>query len=193
MLKRVHQLSTWAEELITPRCMWLPGLFNPTAYLTAIMQVTARRSGAPLDKMTTETHITTYMDSKAVEEVELPEDGAFVHGLFIEGARWATGEEAGDTVMVGPVPTAGSLIDSRLKELLPHLPVVFFRAVPVQPEWEPSAVGYLRHDPAIYDCPVYLTRFRGPTYCCLATLRSEVPTSKWTLSGTALIMQSDSV
>jgi len=46
----------WSSELITPFSVWLPGLFNPTSYLTAVMQVTARRTGLPLDQMTTETH-----------------------------------------------------------------------------------------------------------------------------------------
>ena len=42
--------------MVTPFSVWLPGLFNPTSYLTAVMQVTARRTGMPLDQMTTETH-----------------------------------------------------------------------------------------------------------------------------------------
>lgn len=39
MLARIAQLSKWTEDLVTPVCLWLPGLFNPTAYLTAVMQV----------------------------------------------------------------------------------------------------------------------------------------------------------
>ena len=45
----------------TPISLWLPGLFNPTAYNTAIKQVTARRTGNALDKMATETHVTTML------------------------------------------------------------------------------------------------------------------------------------
>ncbi|CAM9266952.1 unnamed protein product [Chrysoparadoxa australica] len=186
MLRRIDQLNEWVEELIAPMSLWLPGLFNPTAYLTAVMQVTARRTGAPLDKMTTETHITTMMDPSMCTEP--PQDGAFVHGLFIEGARWATGDEAGDIEMVSGTATAGSLVDSRLKELLPMLPVIYVKAVEVQPTWEPSAVGYLRHEEDIYEAPVYITQFRGPTYVFLATLKSIDPTSKWVLTGTAVIM-----
>lgn len=39
MLRRVGQLCIWSEDLTTPQCVWLSGLFNPTAYLTAVMQV----------------------------------------------------------------------------------------------------------------------------------------------------------
>lgn len=39
MLRRIGQLGVWSEDLVTPQCVWLPGLFNPTAYLTAVMQV----------------------------------------------------------------------------------------------------------------------------------------------------------
>merc|ERR1712000_360942 len=97
-LQRVDQLVTWSTELVTPYSLWLSGLFNPTAYLTAVMQVTARRTGAPLDQMTTETHISTFLNPESVDYY--PEDGAFVHGLYIEGACWPIGDEAGDPEMV---------------------------------------------------------------------------------------------
>ncbi|CAM9625284.1 unnamed protein product, partial [Phaeothamnion confervicola] len=189
MLRRIVQLRTWVEELATPKSLWLPGLFNPTAYLTAVMQVTARQTGAPLDKMTVETHITTFTDPAQADYC--PEGGAFVHGLYIEGARWPSGDELGETEMVTGTPCAGHLVDSRLKELLPSLPVIYVKAVPVQPDWEPSSVGYLRHRDDLYECPVYTTSFRGPTYVFLATLRSADSVSKWVLTGTAMLMQTD--
>lgn len=42
--------------------------------------------------------------------------------------------------MVGGVPTQGHLIDARLKALLPPLPVVYVRAVPVHASWDPTEV-----------------------------------------------------
>ena len=83
MLERIIQLQTWSSNLITPFSVWLPGLFNPTSYLTAVMQVTARRTGMPLDQMTTETHITTFLKADTIDYY--PTDGAFIHGLYIEG------------------------------------------------------------------------------------------------------------
>lgn len=39
LLRRVDQLSRWSSTLETPLSLWLPGIFNPMAILTAIMQV----------------------------------------------------------------------------------------------------------------------------------------------------------
>jgi dynein heavy chain len=191
MLKRITQLDEWSESLERPLCLWLPGLFNPTAYLTAVSQVTGRQTGGALDKMTTETHVTLKRDPKEV--AEQPEGGGvLVHGLFIEGARWPIGNEVekDEKYLVGNTPVGGSLVDGRLKELLPLMPILYCKAVPVQSTWEPSAVGYLRHIDGVYECPVYITQFRGPTYVFLATLKTLAPKSKWVLTGTAVIMQS---
>jgi len=189
MIQRVKQLVSWSTTLVTPFSVWLPGLFNPTSYLTAVMQVTARRTGMPLDQMSVDTHVTTYLKFEQVDYY--PQDGAFIHGLFVEGARWPTGEEAGEVENLNGVPIAGNLVDGRLKELLPTVPVIYVKAVPVKPTWEPSAVGYLRRQPDIYECPVYYTSFRGHTYIFLATLKTIDPNSKWVLTGTAILMQTD--
>mmetsp|Transcript_979 Transcript_979/g.1569 ORF Transcript_979/g.1569 Transcript_979/m.1569 type:complete len:114 (+) Transcript_979:1-342(+) len=112
----------------------------------------------------------------------------------MEGARWAgtnEDDEVGDPWTVGKTECVGHITTSRLKELLPPMPVIYVRAVPVKPEWEPTSVGYLRHDPNIYEAPVYFTSFRGPTYLFLATLKTLDPVSKWVLAGCAIILQTD--
>jgi len=188
MLLRVDQLSNWIETLEVPKSIWLPGLFNPSSYLTAAQQVTARKTGLALDKMTIETHITTMMDPSEVKDYAV--DGTYIHGLFIEGARWPKPEDC-ETYLVEGTACAGHLCESRLKELMPPMPVIYVKAVPVRPEWEASPVGYLRGDPEIYECPVYTTSFRGPTYIFLATLKTDAPATKWILSGCALMLQLD--
>ena len=122
LLRRVDQFTKWSSTLETPLSIWLPGIFNPMAVLTAIMQVTARSTGLPLDKMAVDTYVTTMMQPS--EATAYPENGMYAHGLFMEGARWATGEEAGDAVMVGHTPTAGFITESRLKQLLPPMPLL---------------------------------------------------------------------
>jgi len=37
--ERLRQLQEWSMDLNLPKAVWLSGLFNPQAFLTAIMQV----------------------------------------------------------------------------------------------------------------------------------------------------------
>lgn len=49
-----------------------------------------------------------------------PRDGAYVHGMYMEGARWDIQQ--------------GVILDSRLKELFPHMPVINIRVRFTTPE-----------------------------------------------------------
>lgn len=189
MILRVEQLRKWTEDFETPKSIWLSGLFNPNSYLTAVQQVVARKTGLALDKMTIETHVTNMWDASEVKESAL--DGTYIHGLYIEGARWPKGEDAGEPFVVSGTTCSGSLSESRLKELIPAMPVIYVKAIPIEPHWEASPVGYLRNDPRIYECPVYITTFRGPTYIFLATLATEISAKKWVLSAVAMFLQTD--
>jgi len=51
LLLRVDQIKVWIEKLEVPHSLWISGLFNPMSFLTAIMQVTARKDNLPLDSM----------------------------------------------------------------------------------------------------------------------------------------------
>jgi hypothetical protein len=41
----------------------------------------------------------------------------------------------------------------------------------------------------LYECPVYKTRQRGPTYVWTFNLRTKEKASKWVLAGVALLLQ----
>lgn len=191
MMRRNTELRKWSETLVLPFSLWLPGLFNPTAFLTAVKQVTARARGLPLDKMGVETHVTRMIEaSEADTRGGYPDDGAFIHGLFIEGARWLSGEDAeDDQYTISGVDCEGSLGVSKLKELIPQMPVMYVKAVQVMEDWTPSAVGYLRPEPEIYNCPLYTTQMRGPTFTAVCSLKTKDLNSKWILGGVALMMQ----
>ena len=92
MIQRYQQIVSWTNEMETPVCLWLSGLFNPTAFNTAIMQVTARRDGLPLDNMTIATAVTAMAKVSEVTDAP-PGGGRFVHGMFLEGAAWMHDEE----------------------------------------------------------------------------------------------------
>ncbi|NXF83974.1 DYH9 protein, partial [Sclerurus mexicanus] len=162
LLARISELETWTGDFSLPSTVWLGGFFNPQSILTAIMQTTARKNKWPLDKMTLQCDVT----KKSREDfASPPREGAYVHGLFMEGARWDA--------------QAGMLTEARLKELTPAMPVLFIKAIPVDKQ-------DLR---GMYPCPVYKTRQRGPTYVWTFNLKTKDSPSKWVLAGVALLLQ----
>ncbi|XP_014206492.1 dynein beta chain, ciliary [Copidosoma floridanum] len=162
LLLRIRELETWSTDFVLPSSVWLAGFFNPQSLLTAIMQSTARRHELPLDKMCLQCDVT----KKSKEEfTSAPRDGAYVHGIFMEGARWDV--------------QAGIIVDSRSKELFPAMPVINIRAI-TQDKQD------LRN---MYECPVYKTRTRGPTYVWTFNLKTKDKAAKWTLAGVALLLQ----
>jgi len=165
LLQRVETLTPWMESLETPVVVWISGLFNPMAYITAILQYTARKTSLPLDQMEVWTDITSSTDTATF--TEYPEDGMYIHGLCMEGARWETKKNA-----IG---------DSFSKDLHPVMPVMQVRGI----------VYENVNKDGIFDCPVYITTQRGGTITFTATLRTLDPVNKWVLGGVALMMQWD--
>ncbi|XP_031336595.1 dynein beta chain, ciliary isoform X1 [Photinus pyralis] len=162
LLLRIRELETWSTDFVLPSSVWLGGFFNPQSLLTAIMQSTARKNELPLDKMCLQCDVT----KKHKEEfTSAPRDGAYVHGLYMEGARWDV--------------QAGIIMDSRLKELFPPMPVINVRAI-TQDKQD------LRN---MYECPMYKTRMRGPTYVWTFNLKTKDKPAKWTLAGVAILLQ----
>jgi len=166
MLARQRQLEAWTLDLATPKVTWLSGLFNPQAFLTAVMQVTARKNEWPLDKLATVVDVS----KKTMEEVTNAgetRDGAYVNGLFCEGARWDS--------------QAGVLDDAIMKQLYPVFPLILVKAATQEK-------GEARD---IYPCPVYQTQDRGPTFVFTAGLKTKAPPLKWILAGVCLLMDVD--
>ena len=75
--------------------------------------------------------------------------------------------------------TTGMIQESRLKELSPAMPVMFIKAIPVD-----------RMDfKNMYQCPVYKTKFRGPTFVWTFNLKTKEKPARWVLGGVALLLQ----
>ncbi|KAI9353687.1 dynein heavy chain and region D6 of dynein motor-domain-containing protein [Obelidium mucronatum] len=164
LLLRIKELENWVAEFQLPAVVWLSGLFNPQSFLTAIMQTTARKNEWPLDRMV----LTVDVTKKAREEFSgAPREGAYVHGLFMEGARWDT--------------NTGLIQESHLKDLTPAMPVIYIKAIPVDK----------RETKGIYECPVYRTRQRGPTFVWTFNLKTKERPQKWVLGGVALLASID--
>lgn len=80
------------------------------------------------------------------------------------GARWDT--------------QTGVICEARLKELTPAMPVISVRAVPDDRQETRN----------IYECPLYKTKIRGPTYVWTLSLKTRERPAKWVLAGVALLL-----
>nr|CAB3238531.1 dynein beta chain, ciliary-like [Phallusia mammillata] len=162
LLARCRELDTWTHDLMLPAVVWLGGLFNPQSFLTAIMQSMARKNEWPLDKMVLSVDIT----KKSKDDFSHPpREGAYIHGLYLEGAKWDS--------------QTGLLAEAKLKELTAPVPVMFIKAIPIDRQETKN----------VYECPLYRTRERGPTFIWTFNIKSKEKKSKWILAGVALLLQ----
>ncbi|KAI3360460.1 hypothetical protein L3Q82_002355 [Scortum barcoo] len=131
-----RELDSWTQDLVLPAVVWLSGLFNPQSFLTAVLQSIARKNQWPLDKMT----LTVDVTKKTKDDFgHPPREGAYIHGLFMEGARWDT--------------QSGVISEAVLRDLTPPMPVLYVRALPTEEQDLKNT----------FQCPVYRTKQRGPT------------------------------
>lgn len=171
MILRHAQLERWTDgtgcpSKTTPQSVWISALFNPMAYITAILQVTARQTDQPLDQMYIWSDITTKVDPET-EVDAYAEDGMYIHGCCLEGARWDMKK--------------GVVAESFPKDLHPAVPVINIRAIMYQ---DVDLTG-------IFQCPVYITTARGGHFTFISTLKSADPVNKWVLAGVAMMMSDD--
>uniref|UniRef100_H9GBB4 Dynein axonemal heavy chain 11 n=1 Tax=Anolis carolinensis TaxID=28377 RepID=H9GBB4_ANOCA len=161
LLLRCRELDSWAQDLALPSIVWISGFFNPQSFLTAVMQSLAHKNEWPLDKMRRTVDVT----KKHKEEFKQPaREGAYIHGLYLEGAQWDI--------------QGGHIAEAYLKAPTQAMPVVFERAIP-----------HDRQDTRnIYECPVYKTKLRGSTYVSTFHLKTKERPAKWILAGVALLL-----
>lgn len=162
LMIRLKELEAWVADLNLPSTVWLAGLFNPQSFLTAIMQQTARKNQWPLDRMCLNCEVTK---KQKHEFTSAPREGAYINGLYMEGARWDI--------------RTSSIVDAFPKELFPAMPVMYILAV-TQDKQDTKNV---------YECPLYKVRMRGPTYVWTFNLKTKEKPSKWTLAGVCLLLQ----
>jgi dynein heavy chain, axonemal len=127
LLLRLKFIQDWIDSGV-PTVFWISGFYFPQAFLTGSLQNFARKSKLPID-IVSFNFLLLETPSHAI--TAKPEDGVFIRGLFLEGARWDHTEKT----------VAASLP----KQLYTELPVMH-----LDPQKD-------RPDPVrdIYRCPVY--------------------------------------
>nr|XP_019941835.1 PREDICTED: dynein heavy chain 1, axonemal [Paralichthys olivaceus] len=172
LLQRISFLQTWINDGIPP-VFWISGFFFPQAFLTGTLQNYARRCGTSIDTIGFDFEI---IEKPVSEITEKPNAGCYIHGLFLEGARWDS--------------EAGQLTESRPKELHTKMSIIWLKP---KPNRTPPTSG-------VYICPIYKTLTRAGTLSTTGhstnyVISVELPTNQdqrhWIKRGVALICALD--
>lgn len=166
--ERMVFLHNWIDNGI-PSVFWISGFFFPQAFLTGTLQNYARRSVISIDTISFSFEVVR----EAAEELKTtPEQGCYIRGLYIEGARWDY-----DKFL---------LAQSRPKELYTDMPVILLVPMANKPVVKSG----------IFECPVYKTITRAGTLSTTGhstnfVFAVELPTDKeekeWVISAVAML------
>jgi dynein heavy chain len=168
LIQRLDFITTWIDKGIPPT-FWISGFYFPQGFLTAILQNYARKYKFPID---TVSFSFVMRDELAEELTSKPEDGCYVYGLYLEGARWDKGER--------------SLIDPKPKELFSPMPTIHL--LPEQHRANRSG--------GIYRCPVYKVLTRTGTLSTTGHSTNfvtwiEIPSNKATIWRSSLVSETN--
>ncbi|XP_019712193.1 dynein heavy chain 8, axonemal [Hippocampus comes] len=161
LLDRNRQFHSWVFSR-RPKTFWMTGFFNPQGFLTAMRQeVTRAHKGWALDSVTLNNKVL----KKTKEEIKAdPEEGVFVHGLFLEGADW----------------------DKKHSVLCESAPKVLFTPLPVIHMFAINSTA--PPDPKFYVCPIYKKPKRTDlNYITAVILGTSHPPDHWIMRGVALL------
>ena len=125
---RINFFRDWINNQ-KPNIFWFPGFSFPQAFITGITQNYARQKKIEINRIGFELK---FLDENIdIKNLKQPEVGAYVSGLFIEGAKWNNKSQ----YIVEPTP----------KELFSKLPILWL--IPKE-DVEAKSEGF-------YKCPLY--------------------------------------
>jgi len=133
---RIMFIKAWLRDG-PPTSFWVPCFYFPQGFMTASMQVYARKTKIPIDALTFWTEPTDICDPSVAPAQE---KGVNIHGLFIQGVGWDLSENM--------------IAESEKGVLFFELPVIWLNPL------EQDELIQREEEPCRYRCPVYKTSER---------------------------------
>lgn len=168
--KRIKFLDDWVK-FGTPKVFWISGFFFPQAFITGTLQNFARKHVIAIDRLGFDFKVLDHLQYSDI--TEKPEDGCYIYGMYLEGARWDYKKHI--------------INESKPKELFCDLPLMHL--VPVADRVAPKE--------GIYDCPLYKVVSRRGTlsttghstnYVMAMEMPSRVEQNVWIKAGVAAFL-----
>ena len=85
LIKRVAFINDWLVNG-NPVSYWISGLFFPQGFMTGCLQTHARAFKIAIDRLAFSFQVQEMEEPSEVDE--LPDEGVYVHGFFMDGARY---------------------------------------------------------------------------------------------------------
>ncbi|KAI0238224.1 Dynein alpha chain, flagellar outer arm, partial [Lamellibrachia satsuma] len=171
--QRYEQMSGWLKQRMVPifhvahnppvtygqlKRVWLGGLVNPEALLTAIMHEAAMVCGCLVDQMAVS------CDLLAPAESYDEGSGIVFYGAYLQGAQWDVN---------------GQCLSPSRQDVNP-LPDIYVKLVHVVEKGTDGASKFL--------CPVFMNMARQVCTFHLPMTAGDTAADMWTLAGTAIIL-----
>jgi dynein heavy chain len=135
-IERIKFMVGWLLQG-PPTSFWVPCFFFPQGFMTAALQLHARKTKIPIDTLEFFSAVSKCTNAA---EAEMPESGVNIHGLFLQGCGW-------------DVPNA-RLKESEKDVLFEQMPVIWLE--PVGNTDIPKRIA----ERNLYMCPIYKTSER---------------------------------
>jgi dynein heavy chain len=171
--QRLNMFTSWLANG-PPGAFWISGFFFTQSFLTGTLQNYARRHHIPIDEIAFDFQVMPDI-KEGIEASQAPQDGCYVYGLFMEGARWDSDH--------------GFLAESLPGQLFTKVPVIWLK---------PARRADVKIGDGHYVCPLYKTSARAgvlsttghsTNFILGMHLRTQLPSAHWVKRGVALLTQ----